>query len=136
MSVTERAKILRLIIEEAMETRDYKTASKAPELYPKMSFSGKLIKAGTRINHGGKIIKAAADLWDREENSPENAPNLWAKIDYIDGIRIIPEIISAAEAFSLGELGYFIENEKIYKSLIEGNVYNPRVYPAGWEEQK
>ena len=136
MDIIERARKLRPIIERAMEKEDDKTASEAAELYPKMNFDGSLIKAGTRINWKGEIKKAAVDLWDREENSPENAANLWAELDFIDGVRVIPEVITAEKAFSMGEMGFYKPKGKIYKSLLDKNVYSPEVYPDGWEEQK
>lgn len=136
MNVIERAKELRKIIESVMEAQDDKTASKAAEFYPKMALDGKLIKAGTRINWNGKVMKAAADLWDREENSPENVPALWAELGFVFGVRIIPEIITAAEAFALGECGFWKQDGKIYKSIIDSNVFTPIDYPDGWEEQK
>lgn len=114
---------------------DDKQASEVSSLYPEMTYGGELIKAGTRINFGGKLFKAAADLWDTEGNNPENAPNLWEEIAYHEGVRIIPEVITATTAFALGELGYFEADGKVYKSLIEANVYTPAAYPQGWEEQ-
>ena len=59
-----------------------KQASEVASLYPGMKYDGSLIKAGTRINHGGVLFKAAVDLWDTEENNPENAPTLWEEIQY------------------------------------------------------
>lgn len=112
---------------------DDKQASEVSSLYSEMTYSGSLIKAGTRINHGGVLFKAAVDLWDTEANTPENAPALWEEIQYHEGIRIIPEVITATTAFALGELGYFKADGKTYKSLIDANVYTPEAYPQGWE---
>lgn len=110
-----------------------KEASEVSSLYPEMTYGGELIKAGTRINHGGVLFKAAVDLWDTETNSPENAPTLWEEIQYHEGIRIIPETITATTAFALGELGFWKADGKTYKSLIDANVYTPEAYPQGWE---
>lgn len=136
MSIIERAFYLRSVIEKVMAEQNDRVASKAPEFYPKMQYSGNLIKAGTRINHFGKVMKAAADIWDTAENDPENAPELWKELDFIDGIRIIPNVISVTEAFGLEELGFWKEDGKIYKSLLSANVYTPKEYPSGWEEVK
>ena len=109
-------------------------ASEVVSLYPTMTYNGELIKAGTRINHNGVLYKAAVDLWDTEANNPENAPNLWEEIAYHEGIRIIPEVITVTTAFAKDELGYWKADEKVYKSLINANVYTPAAYPQGWEE--
>lgn len=111
-----------------------KQASEVVSLYPEMKYDGSLIKAGTRINFGGELFKAAGDLWDREENNPENAKTLWDKIAYHNGIRIIPEVITATTAFATDEQGYWEADGKTYKSLIDNNVYTPVAYPQGWEE--
>ena len=110
-------------------------ASEVPSLYPKMDYDGSLIAAGERINFGGILYKAAVDLWDPEANNPENAPTLWEEIQYHNGIRIIPEVIKVTTAFAKDELGYFKADGKVYKSLIDNNVYTPATYPQGWEVQ-
>ena len=106
-------------------------ASKAVQLYPTLKGAGALVKAGTRIHWNGGIKRAAADLWDTAENSPENAPALWEDIDYRAGYRIIPETITAGAAFALNECGWW--GDVLYRSTMDANVYTPEQYPAGWE---
>ena len=109
-------------------------ASKSVEMYPALKQDGKRIPAGTRINWNGWLKQATVDLWDTEENDPDHAPTLWVKINYKDGVRVIPDVILAAEAFALDELGWWKGN--IYKSLLNSNVYTPEQYAAGWELQE
>jgi hypothetical protein len=124
----------RLFITQNIQTiiTDDATASRAVEFHPEMQYNGKLIPAKTRINWHGKLKRSAVDVWDTEANNPDNAPNLWEDISYRDGFRIIPKIITAPLAFTKGECGW--EDDVLYRSLIDGNVYNPAVYPAGWEK--
>ena len=130
-----RAEALRLraIVEQAAESLDDQTASTAPALLRKLKQDGKLVSAGTRINWGGTIKRAAVDLWDTTDNTPGAAPTLWEDIDYRDGYRVIPSVITAGAAFALDELGWW--DGKLYKSKLAANVYTPDQYPAGWEEQ-
>ena len=130
-----RAEALRLraIVEQAAEYLDDQTVSTAPTLLRKLKQDGKLVSAGARINWGGTVKRAAVDLWDTAENTPDSAPTLWEDIDYRVGIRVIPATITAGAAFSLGELGWWDGN--VYKSLLAANVYTPEQYPAGWEVQ-
>ena len=128
------AKKIRPIIEQAAVSLDDQTASQGPELFPMMKFNGGLIKGETRINWFGKLKRAAVDLWDREDCTPETAPELWEDIDYVDGVRIIPETITSTLAFKLDELGWWDGN--IYKSLRDGNCYNPSVTPEWWALQE
>lgn len=131
MITIERAKELRAIIEAATAELDDKTASGVAELFPTLSGDGSLVKAGTRINWKGALKRAAVDLWDTAENTPDAAPTLWEDIAYRDGIRIIPETITAGLAFANGELGYW--GDSIYKSKLDSNVWTPAQYPDGWE---
>ena len=130
----EEARAWRAQLEKALPAVPDKDASGCVDLYPTLKQGGKLIRAGTRINWGGWLKQATVDLWDTEENDPDHAPTLWVKIQYKDGARVIPDVITAAEAFALDELGWW--DGAIYKSLIAANVYTPDAYPKGWELQE
>ena len=125
---------IREIVEQASVSLDDKTASEAPTLFPRLKENGSLIPAGTRINWNGVVKRAAVDLWDTKENNPDNAPALWENILYRDGIRIIPEIITAGTAFAKGEQGWW--NGVLYESTIDNNVWTPETYPTGWKTVK
>ena len=127
----EEAMKLRSIVEIAAVSLDDKTASEGATLFPRLKQDGSLVRAGTRINWHGTIKRAANDLWDREDNDPDNAPTLWEDIAYKQGYRIIQETITAGTAFSKDECGWW--GDVLYKSLIAANVYTPAAYPAGWE---
>lgn len=127
----EKALLLRALIEKAAASLDDRDASLSAELYPRLHRDGSLVTAGTRICWKGEVMKAAADLWDTEQNDPDHAPNLWAHLQYRDGIRVIPETITAAEAFAKGEKGWW--GEALYVSLYDANVHTPAAWPQGWE---
>ena len=55
------------------------------------------------------------------------------QIRRVVGIRYIHEVMYLADAFSKDELGWW--KDKIYKSLVDTNVYNPDQVPSNWEEQ-
>ena len=129
---TERAHKLRPYIEQAAQGLDDKTASEAPNLLKKLTANGKLVKAGTRINWNGIVKRAAVDLWDTAENTPDNSPTLWEDIGYRQGFRIIPGTITAGLAFAKGEKGWW--QDELYESLLSANVWTPAVNPSGWEK--
>ena len=122
---------LRSLIEKASASLDDKDASLSAELYPHLKYDGSLIEPYTRINWHGEVMKAATALWDTEQNDPDHAPNLWAKLDYREGIRIIPEVIYLEQAFSKDELGWW--GDVIYRSKKDTNVYPPPQAPNDWE---
>lgn len=132
MITREHARKLRQLLVKASESLTDKEASEGVELFPKMKYDGGLIRYLTRINWNGTIKMAAVDLYDTAENNPDNAPNLWTDIAYKDGYRYIKENMSAAEAFAMGEYGWW--EDELYESLIAANVYTPASYPAGWRK--
>ena len=123
----------RLFLVQNIQTiiTDDAVASRAVHFHPEMQYNGKLIPAKNRIQWNGKLKRATVDIWDTETNNPDNAPTLWEDIAYRDGIRIIPEIITATLAFSEGEYGWW--EDKLYRSKVNGNAYNPSVVPDNWE---
>ena len=129
----KRSEAIRLcaIVEQAAVSLDDQTASEAATLFPRLKNDGTLVPAGTRINWNGTIKRAAVDLWDTEANNPANAPALWEDIAYRMGYRIAPETFTATNAASKGEKLWF--GDALYESLMDGNVYTPETYPAGWE---
>ena len=133
MAITlERARQLRAMIEAAAGNLTDADASTAAELFPRLKQDGSLVSAGTRINWHGKVKRAAVDLWDRTENNPDNAPTLWEDLAYRDGIRIIPETITAGLAFAKDEYGWW--GDVLYKSKLDANVWTPSQNAAGWEK--
>lgn len=128
----DEAKKLREAIMQGASSLDDKTASTAPEVFPRLKEDGALVAAGTRINWRGVVKKAAVALWDTPENNPDNAPALWADIEYKDGFRIIPATITVATAFAKDECGWW--GDELYNSLVNNNVYTPEQYAPNWEK--
>ena len=122
---------LRAIVEQAAVSLDDKTASEAAMLFPRLKQNGALVAVGTRINHNGTIKRAAVDLWDTAENTPDVAPALWEDISYREGYRIIPDVITAGTAFAKDELGWW--GDVLYRSAMDANVWTPEGNASGWE---
>ena len=107
-------------------------ASVEPTLSRTMRYDGKLIPAGTRINWNGILKRAAVDLWDTEQNNPDNAPTLWEDVLYRGGIRVIPAVIPAGGSFAMNEIGWW--GDILKRSLLDNNVWTPEQNPSGWED--
>lgn len=118
-------------VDSLIENLDDATASTVIPLYGGMKYDGGLIRAGRRINWNGTLKRAAVDLWDTEQNNPDNAQNLWEDILYRDGYRIIPDVITVGLAFALDEIGWW--GDVLYRSKRNANVYTPEQNPDGWE---
>ena len=131
MTILEQAYALRAALDKLAEHATDAIASMAVIAYPKLDGNNTLIKSGTRINWNGVLKRATVDIWDTELNNPDNAPTLWEDINYREGYRIIPEVITVGLAFSEGEIGWW--NGALYKSKANANVYNRDAYPDNWE---
>jgi hypothetical protein len=118
-------------IEKLVEAADDATASTVVILFPVLTYDGALIEAGTRINWNNTLKRAAVDLWNTVDNNPDNAPALWEDVLYKDGIRIIPENITATNPFAKGELGWW--GDVLYESVADNNVYTPEQYANNWK---
>ena len=123
---------LRSVMELSAVSLDDKTASTAPTMFPRLKEDGSLVRADTRINWNGIVKKAAVNLWDTAENSPESAPVLWQDLAYKDGYRIIPDSLTITTAFAKDEYGWW--GDTLYRSLTDHNVYTPAAYPGNWEQ--
>ena len=127
----KQAKAIREVLVQGGESLSDAVISTAPEACRRMKYDGSLIQNGTRINWNGAVKRAAVDLWDTEQNNPDNAPNLWEDISYREGIRIIPDPITTGLAFAKDELGWW--GDTLYRSKVDNNVYTPEQYPDNWE---
>ena len=85
-----------------------------------------------RKTYNGELYKCLLKHTSKADWTPDIAPSLWVKITLVGEYRVIPEVISATEAFDLGEKGWW--KDELYESLIKGNVYTPEAYPAGWKK--
>ena len=129
MKRTEAEALVAAIVTMREDATDAQ-ASKAVQIYPTLKQNNTLVQVGTRINWNGQLKRAAVDLWDTAENNPDNAPALWEDINYREGYRIIPEVITVGLAFALDECGWW--GDTLYKSKIDINVYTPEAYPQAW----
>ena len=126
------AREVRAAMDNAANVLTDADASNSVLLYPTLKGDGSLIKTGTRINWNGTLKRAAVDLWDTTENTPDVATDIWEDINYKNGYRIIPETITVGLAFSKGEIGWW--GDVLYKSIYDGaNVWTPEQYAAAWE---
>lgn len=136
------SEILRIDMRQRINTLtiDNQTAGRMIDYFPtqkEVCAEGALIPAKTRIRDdkdASVIWRSNVDLWNTDENSPANAPTLWDRISYHEGIRIIPDVIPATLAWMNGELGW--RDGHVYKSGMDGNVYLPSAAGALWEQME
>ena len=67
--------------------------------------------------------------------TPPASPSLWSKINVAsDGIDVWTQPTGAHNAYNKGDRVHYPDaNGPIYVSTIDGNVWAPDAYPAGWK---
>lgn len=100
--------------------------------------SGKSYSTGTFITYGTndvndpQLYKVVQDHTSQNDWTPDKTPSLYTPIGLDDsGNTVWSKPTGAHDAYNKGDVVNY--NGKLYKSLIDGNVYSPDEYPAGWE---
>lgn len=99
---------------------------------------GKSYAVGERFTYGTNAVgdpqlyKVAQAHTSAAEWTPDSAPALYTPIGLdAGGYPIWAQPTGAHDAYNAGDIVDY--NGKLYKSLIDGNVYSPEAYPQGWE---
>lgn len=91
---------------------------------------------GDRVRYGEKIYRVLQAHTSQNDWMPTAAPSLFAEI--LPGQQGSGEEIGdwvqpgSTNPYMTGDKVRF--NGKIYRSLIDNNIWSPADYPAGWEE--
>lgn len=136
MSIIDRARALRPIIEEAVQSLPDETAVDAVELYPFWTGDGFSYSVGTKVRYADNLYKCLQAHVSQSGWDPASAASLWAKMLNPD-----PEIIPVWEQpdstnpYMTGDKVHFPTiDDPVYESLIDNNIWSPAAYPAGWKE--
>ena len=130
MSIIERARQLRAVIESLAETLDDESAAESIELFPVWA-TDTAYAVGDRRRYGGVLYKCLQAHTSQETWNPGDAPSLWAKV-------LIPDPGEIPEWEQPGSTNPYMmgdkvrHNEKIWISVIDNNVWEPGVW--GWNE--
>lgn len=130
-SLVELARKLRPYIETAAQSLPDADALEATALFP-MWKPGQTYEAGQKIRHDGVLYTVLQSHTSQDGWKPEDAPSLFAKV-LIPDPDVIPdwEQPDSTNPYMKGDKVRF--DGKVYRSLIDGNVWSPAAYPAGWE---
>ena len=106
-------------------------ALSVPVLYPAWR-SETEYHAGDRVLHGGVLYKVLQAHTSQADWTPDITPALFVVVSLDEW----PEFVQPTGAHDAYKKGDKVTFEgKHYISLIDGNVYSPTAYPAGWQEQ-
>ena len=100
---------------------------------------GKNYIAGTFLTFGQngvgdpQLYKVAQSHTSQENWTPDTTPALYVAIGLDEGgYPVWSQPTGAHDAYNNGDIVDF--NGDLYESLIDGNVYSPEAYPAGWKK--
>ena len=131
MTYIERARALRPYIEKAAISLTDEDALQAVELFPQWVVEHAYV-VGERLQYNGVLYRVAQAHTSQADWTPDITPALFVVVSLDEW----PEFVQptgAHDAYNKGDKVTF--NSKHYISLIDGNVYSPAAYPAGWQEQ-
>lgn len=132
MDWTERlAREYRAKIEKAAALQSDEDALESIELFPKWE-AGIAVAAGERYQYNGKLYKVIQAHTTQADWTPDITPALFKEVS-LDEFPEWVQPTGAQDAYNKGDKVTF--EGKHYMSLIDGNIWSPAAYPAGWEEQ-
>lgn len=127
----EEARAYRRKIELAAESQDDARALESIELFPKWE-AGISVAVGERYQHLGKLYRVVQAHTTQADWEPQDTPALYTEVSVVEW----PEWkqpTGAQDAYNTGDKVTF--EGAHYVSLIDGNIWSPTAYPAGWERQ-
>lgn len=127
----EEAKAYRRKIELAAESQDDAQALESIELFPKWE-AGLSVAVGERYQHLGKLYRVVQAHTTQADWKPQDTPALWTEVS-LDEWPEWKQPTGAQDAYNTGDKVTF--EGAHYVSLIDGNIWSPAAYPAGWERQ-
>ena len=91
-------------------------------------------KAGDRRRYSdGYLYKCVQAHKSQEDWTPDKTPALWVRIGEPGEIPVWVQPTGAQDAYNTGDKVHFPTIEDpVYESTIDGNVWSPADYPAGW----
>ena len=133
---------LRKALQFWLETLDPETQAEkileVPTMYPKYQV-GKAYKTKNIFSYGENAVgdpqlyMVLQDHTSAEQWPPDTANSLYKAIGMTkDGYPEWVQPLGASDAYNTGDV--VSRNGKIYESTIDGNVWAPETYPAGWKE--
>ena len=131
MTLIEKARELRALIEKAVQSLDNKDALECVCLYEKWSGDGVQYAAGKRVQDDGILYTVLQAHTSQPDWKPADAPSLFAKV-LIPDPTVIPEWEQPESTNPYMKGDKVAHNGKTWVSDIDGNVWEPGVY--GWTE--
>ena len=137
MNRLQAAEQLRKALQMFAQSLTDEQAMEVATVYPAYQV-GKAYKTDEMFTYGlnevgdPQLYRVVQDHTSQEDWTPDNTPALYTAIGLTEaGYPVWSQPTGAHDAYNIGDI--VDHNGTLYKSLIDGNVYSPEAYPAGWE---
>lgn len=128
----DRAYQLRAMIELAAASLPDDDALQAVELFPAYEI-GRQYAAGDRLRSGDKLYKVIQPHTSQSDWPPDATPALYVEVAPPGTIPVWRQPTGAQDAYNTGDRVHYPDAAgPVYESTIDGNVWSPETYPAGW----
>lgn len=109
-------------------------ATMYPEYVVKKAYTvGDMFSYGETASGDPQLYKVVQAHTSQDDWKPDATPALYTPIGLTpSGYPVWTRPTGSHDAYNKGDIVSY--NDVLYKSLIDGNVYSPDEYPAGWEE--
>ena len=126
---SKRAEQMRSQLNNIIKDFTDEQAFQNKDLYPDWNGNGISLVTGDIVYYNESIYKVLQNHTTQMDWAPDVAVSLFVKIS----IEEIPEWVQpdSSNPYQLGDKVRF--EGHIYESLIYGNVWSPKDYPAGWQ---
>ena len=130
----EKALTLRAMIEKASGSLDDADALEAVELFPAWA-EGATYTVDQRIRYEEKLYRVVQEHTAQAGWEPPNVPALFTEVALPGEIPVWRQPTGSQDAYQTGDKVHYPDaGGPVYVSKIDGNVWSPEAYPAGWEE--
>lgn len=131
--IIERARAIRAGMEEMSQALSDEKAAELPEFFPVWNPDSSY-SAGDRVRYDGALYKVLQAHESQASWTPAASPSLFAAVlPGQDGTEIGEWVQpDSTNPYHAGDRVLY--NGRTYESLVDGNVWSPEAYPAGWRE--
>lgn len=121
-------------LDEVLPILTDEQAETVPDAFPAWA-AGIAYSQGVRVRYDGVLYKCVQPHTSQEDWTPDKTPALWTRIGEPGEIPVWVQPTGAQDAYNTGDkVHYPTIDDPVYESTIDGNVWSPADYPAGWEE--
>lgn len=141
MNMTQTALEMRTALQYFVASLDAETQLdlmlEIPSVYPAYAV-GKAYKTKDVFSYGinavgdPQLYQVLQDHTSAAEWTPDTAVSLYKAIGVTEtGYPVWVQPLGATDAYNTGDIVSY--NDALYISTIDGNVWSPKAYPAGWK---